>query len=78
MSRNEILRSFLFYVSASLGIDLTLQQASALHGEVFNTDINLYVRIAVYNIFIVDNKLTKPRHRKTGVLPLRISLIKPI
>jgi len=65
-------------VSASLGIDLALQQASAFHVEIFNTDINLYVRIAVYNIIIVDSKLINPRHRKTGVLPLRISFIKPI
>jgi hypothetical protein len=78
VSRNELLRSFLFHVSASLGIDLALQQASAFHGEVFNTDINLYVRIAVYNIIIVDSNLFNPRYRKTDVLPLRISLIKPI
>lgn len=65
-------------MSASLGIDLTLQQASVFHGEIFNTDINLYVRITVYNIIIVDSKLINPRHRKTGVLRLRISFIKPI
>jgi hypothetical protein len=65
-------------VSASLGIDLTLQQAIAFLGEIFSTDINLYVHIAVCNIIIVDSKLINPRHRKTGVLPLRILLTKPI
>lgn len=61
MSRSELLRSFLFYVSASLVIDLTLlQQASAFHGEIFNTDINFYVLIVVYKIVIVDSKLVNP------------------
>jgi len=78
VSRNELLRSFLFHVSESLCIDLTVQQASAFHAEIFSTDINLYFRIAVYNIINVDSKLIIPRHRKTGVLPLMISLIKPV
>jgi hypothetical protein len=78
VSRSELLRSFLFHVSASLGIDLTLQQASAFRGGIFNTDVNLYFPIAVYKIIVVDSKLVNPRHRKTDVLPLRISLSKPI
>jgi hypothetical protein len=32
----------------------------------------------VYNITSVDSKLINPRHRKTGVLPLRMSLIQPL
>jgi hypothetical protein len=47
-------------MSASLVIDLTLQQASAFHGEIFNTNIKLYVLIAVYNIIIVDSKVVNP------------------
>jgi len=65
-------------MSASLGIDLTVQQASAFHAEIFSTDLNIYVRIAVNNIIIVDSKLIISRHCKTVVLPLMISLIKPI
>ena len=64
-------------MSASLVIDLTLQQASDFYGGILNTDVNFYVRIAVYKIIVVNSKLVNPRHRKTGVLPLTLSLTKP-